>query len=61
MIKDCMFGCLSSDDEDIISELAYTLQEYNYQQHDVVFNKDQQMGGILFVQKGALNVELIVS
>ena len=53
-------GRLKEDDEELIAEMAYLLQEYTYGANDVVHNKDEQLEGIIFVSSGLLFVEQIV-
>ena len=53
-------GRLAENDEELIAEMAYLLQEYTYGVNDVVHNKEEQLEGIIFVSSGLLYVEQIV-
>lgn len=49
---------LSKADEEIITELTYKMQEFFYPQYDLIYNKGDDLDGIIFILEGEVNVTL---
>lgn len=49
---------LSKPDEEIITELTYKMQEFFYPQYDLIYNKGDDLDGIIFILEGEVNVTL---
>jgi len=49
---------LSKTDEEIITELTYKMQEFFYPQYDLIYNKGDDLDGIIFILEGEVSVTL---
>lgn len=49
---------LSKNDEEVITDMTYIMEEYFFPKGDVIYNKGDIMDGILFVIEGEVNITL---
>ena len=51
-------GMLEKQEEEIITEMTYLMEEYYYPEDDIVLNKGDELDGILFVIEGEIHMVL---
>ena len=49
---------LEKQEEEIITEMTYLMEEYYYPEDDIVLNKGDELDGILFVIEGEIHMVL---